>query len=270
MTRESDVVRSLVEMADTLVDDYDVIDLLTGLADRCVNLLDVSAAGVMLASPAGSLGTAASSSEAMRLLELFELQAEEGPCLDAFRTGEPTGYEDLEAESGRWPLFSAAALDAGFGSAYALPLRLREVTIGALNLLSVSRSPLDESDVIVARAFADLAALSVIHHRASAEAQRLNEQLSGALTSRVVIEQAKGVISERAGVTLVEAFSRLRGYARNRNLRLTDVAQAAVDGTLDPRAWSQQPVRRSPGRTGSRKAAQGQDPGQAAPRDTRP
>jgi GAF domain-containing protein len=270
MTRESDVVRSLVEMADTLVDDYDVIDLLTGLADRCVSLLAVSAAGVMLASPAGSLGLAASSSEAMRLLELFELQAQEGPCLDAFRTGEPTGHEDLEAGSGRWPSFAAAALDAGFRSACALPLRLREVTIGALNLLSVTRSPLDEADVIVARAFTDLAALSVIHHRASAEAQRLNEQLSAALTSRVVIEQAKGVISERAGITLAEAFSRLRAYARNRNLRLTDVAQAAVDGTLDPLAWALPPVRRSSGRTGSRKAAQGQDPGQAATRDTCP
>jgi GAF domain-containing protein len=238
MTREADVVRSLVEMADTLVDDYDVIDLLTGLADRCVSLLGVSAAGVMLVSAAGSLGLAASSSEAMRLLELFEIQAAEGPCLDAFRTGEPVGHEDLEAGSGRWPSFTAAALAAGFRSASALPLRLREVTLGALNLLSVTRSPLDEADVIVARAFADLAALSIAQHRASAEAQRLNEQLSGALTSRVVIEQAKGVISERAGVPLAEAFSRLRAYARNRNLRLTDVAQAAVDGTLDPKAWA--------------------------------
>jgi GAF domain-containing protein len=270
MTREAKVVRSLVEMADTLVDDYDIIDLLTGLADRCVNLLGVSAAGVMLASPAGSLGLAASSSEAMRLLELFELQAEEGPCLEAFRTGEPTSHENLEAGSGRWPLFSAAALDAGFRSASALPLRLREVTIGALNLLSVTSSPLDEADVIVARAFADLAALSVIHHRASTEAQRLNEQLSAALTSRVVIEQAKGVISERAGITLAEAFSRLRAYARNGNLRLTNVAQAAVDGTLDPLAWSAQLARRSPGKTGSRKAARGQDPGQAATRNTCP
>ena len=129
---------------------------------------------------------------------------------------------------------------------------------------------MEEADVIVARAFADLATLSIIQHRASAEAQRLNEQLSAALTSRVVIEQAKGVISERAGIDLAEAFLRLRAYARNSNLRLTDVARAAVDGTLDPLAWSQQPVGRSPGRTGSRKAAQGRDPGQAAARDTCP
>ena len=174
---------------------YDVVDLLTGLTDRCVDLPGVSAAGVMLASPAGSLGLVASSSEAMRLLELFELQAQEGPCLDAFRIGEPVGHENLEAGAGRWPSFSAAALQAGFRSASALPLRWREVTLGVMNLLSITRAPMAEADLIVARAFADLATLSITQHRASAEAQRLNEQLSAALTSRVVIEQAKGVIT---------------------------------------------------------------------------
>ena len=251
MTREADVVRALVEMADTLVDDYDIVDLLTGLADRCVDLLGVSAAGVMLAapvmliSPKGSLGLLASSSEAMRLLELFELQAQEGPCLDAFRTGERVEHVNLAAGSGRWPSFSAAALEAGFQSASALPLRWREMTLGALNLLSVTQTPMDEADVIVARAFADLATLSIVQHRATDEAKSLNEQLTGALTSRVAIEQAKGVISERAGIGVAEAFSRLRGYARNRNLRLSDVAAAAVDGTLDPLAWAQ-PARPAP------------------------
>ena len=245
MSREADVVRSLVEMADTLVDDYDIIDLLTGLTDRCVKLLGVSAAGVMLVSPKGSMGLVASSSEAMRLLELFEIQAQEGPCLDAFRTGERVEHVNLEAGRGRWPSFSAAALGAGFQSASALPLRLRDVTLGALNLLSVRQKPMDEADAIVARAFADLASLSIVQHRATAEAQRLTEQLSGALTSRVVIEQAKGVISERAGVDLAEAFSRLRHYARDSNRRLTDVAEAAVDGTLDPLAWAS-PTRSAP------------------------
>jgi GAF domain-containing protein len=133
-----------------------------------------------------------------------------------FRTGERVGHENLDAGSGRWPSFSAAALQAGFQSASAVPLRLRDVTIGALNLLSVTRAPMAEADVIVARGFADLAALSIAQHRASAEAQRLNEQLSGPLTSRVVIEQAKGVISERAGVDLAEAFARLRRVRRRR------------------------------------------------------
>ncbi len=238
MTRESDVVRVLVQMADTLVDDYDVVDLLTGMADRSVTMLGASAAGVMLASPACALGLVASSSEAMRLLELFELQAREGPCLDAFRSGELVRHEILTAGSGRWPSFSSAALAAGFRSAIAIPLRLRQATVGALNLLNTSHEPMDEADVIVARAFADLAAVGIIQHRASAEAQRVNEQLSAALNSRVVIEQAKGVLSERAGVDLAEAFTRMRAYARNRNLRLTEVAQAAVDGTLDPLAWA--------------------------------
>src|SRR5438067_6290685 len=142
MAREADVLRSLVEIADTLVDDYDVVDLLTGVADRCVTLLGVSAAGVMLASPAGSLGLVASSSEAMRLLELFELQEQEGPCLDAFRTGERVGHENLDAGPGRCPSFSAAARKAGFASAPALPLRLRDVPMGALNLPRLPGAPM--------------------------------------------------------------------------------------------------------------------------------
>ena len=160
MTREADVVKSLVEMADTLVDDYDVVDMLTGLADRCVSLLGVSAAGVMLASPAGSLGLVASSSEAMRLLELFELQAQEGPCLDAFRTGEPVEHENLQAGPAGGRCSPPPPSRPASPSALALPLRLREMTLGALNLLSATRAPMAEADLIVARAFADLAALS--------------------------------------------------------------------------------------------------------------
>ena len=246
MPREADVVKALVEMADTLVDDYDVIDVLTGLAERCVNLLGVSAAGVMLVSPDGDLRVVASSSETMRVLELFELQAREGPCLDAFRTGERVEHETLSAGSGRWPQFSSAAVQAGFGSADALPLRLRDVTIGALNLFNIEQTPMDERDLIVARALADLAAISVLQHRAVTEKQRLNEQLAHALTSRIVIEQAKGVIAERANCDLAEAFSRLRNYARHHNRRLTEVAQAAIEHTLDPHAWQPRSLRHSP------------------------
>ena len=180
----------------------------------------------------------------MRLLELFELQAQEGPCLDAFRVGQPVEHENLRAGSGRWPSFSTAALKAGFQSEVALPLRLR-LPHWALNLLSVRQTPMVEADIIVARAFADLATVSILQHRTATEAHHLNEQLSAALTSRVVIEQAKGVIAERAGIDLAEAFSRLRRFARNRNrnLRLTDVAETAIVGSLDPQAWA--PARRS-------------------------
>jgi GAF domain-containing protein len=245
VSRETEVVAALVEMSDTLVEDYDVIDVLTALTDRCVHVLGVSAAGVMLASPHGDLRLVASSSEAMRVLELFELQAEEGPCLDAFRNGEPVEHENLELGSGRWPLFANEALQAGFRSVLALPLRLRDTTIGGLNLFSTEQTPMAEGDLVVARAFADLATISVLQHRAATDAPRLNEQLSHALTSRIAIEQAKGIIAERAQVDMAQAFSRLRGYARDNNLRLTDVAQTAVDGTLDPSAWAPTPPSRA-------------------------
>jgi hypothetical protein len=219
------------------VDDYDVVDHLTGLADRCVQLLGAAAAGVMLASPSGGLRLVASSSEAMRVLELFELQAQEGPCLDAFRTGEAVEHEVLRPGAGRWPRFSEVAAEAGFRSAFALPLRLRDATIGALNLVSTEETPMDETNAMVARAFADLTTISVLQQRAAAESQRVNEQPQHALTSRIVIEQAKGVVFERAGVDMAEAFSRLRAYARSHSLLLTDVAQAAIDGSLDPETW---------------------------------
>ena len=241
MTRETSIVQALVEIADNLVDTFDVVDVLTRLADQCVNVLGVSAAGVMLVSPEGDLRLVASSSETMRVVELFELQAQEGPCLDAFRTGEQVDHEILRAGSGRWPRLSIVAVEAGFQSAIALPLRLRDRTIGALNLFSVGETPMDEDDVMVARAFADLAAISIVQHRGATEAQLVNEQLSGALESRVLIEQAKGVIFERANVDMAEAFSRLRDYARSHRLLLTDVAQAAIDGSLDPHAWAAPP-----------------------------
>lgn len=237
-SRDQTIVDSLVAMADNLVTDFDVVDLLTSLADRCVSVLGVSAAGVMFASPAEELRLVASSSETMQVVELFELQAQEGPCLDAYRTGERVRHERLRAGTGRWPRFSLVALEAGFESVFALPLRLRDTTIGALNLFDTGESPMDERDVLVAQGFADLATISVLQHGVVTEAQRVNDQLSQALTSRVVIEQAKGVIAERVGVGVAEAFDRLRGYARAHNLRLTAVAEATIDGRLDHAAWS--------------------------------
>ena len=237
MTREADFVQSLVDLADTLVADYDVVDLLTGLTDRCVRVLGVSAAGVMLAAPSGELRLVAASSESMRVLEVFELQSEEGPCLDAFRTGEQVEAENLRAGTGRWPRFATVAVEAGFRSVFALPLRLRDLTIGVLNLVSGEQTPINEADVLVARAFADLATIGLMRERALTETQRVNEQLSRALTSRIIIEQAKGVVFARAGIDMTEAFSRLRTYARSHNLHLTDVARAAIDGTLDPQVW---------------------------------
>jgi GAF domain-containing protein len=232
MPREALLARTLVELADTLVDDFDVVELLTLLADRCVEVLDVSAAGLMLVAPEGSLRVAASSSEAMRVVELFELQSDEGPCLDCYRTGEPVLNQRLAEDISRWPQFGPVALKAGFLSVHALPMRLRGVIIGALNLFRADQGDMDDADVVAAQAFADVATIAILQHRAVLEAQVLNEQLNHALNSRIMIEQAKGVLAERAGLDMEQAFSRLRNHARSHNLRLVDVAQQVIDGTL--------------------------------------
>lgn len=232
MTRESTLARTLVQLADTLVADYDVVDVLTLLTDCCVDVLDVAAAGIMLAGPDGVLRVMASSSEAMRLLELFELQAEEGPCLDCFRTALPVVNQDLATVNGRWPRFAPEALAAGFHSVHALPMRLRGTVIGALNLFRQTPGDLREADVEAAQALADVATIAILQHRAKHEAQIVNDQLNHALNSRIVIEQAKGMVAERLGVNMEQAFNQLRGHARNHNLRLVDVAQGVIDGTL--------------------------------------
>jgi GAF domain-containing protein len=232
MTREALLSRTFVELADTLVNDFDVVELLTLVADRCVEVLDVDAAGIMLLAPEGDLRVMASSSEAMRLLELFELQAEEGPCLDCYRSGQPVVNQDLTTINGRWPRFAAEALQAGFHSVHALPLRVRGNIIGALNLFHAAQGEIDAVDIAVAQAFADVASIAILQYRAAREAQVLNQQLNQALNSRVVIEQAKGMVAEHNAMNMEEAFAALRGYARNHNLRLADVARDVIVGDL--------------------------------------
>jgi GAF domain-containing protein len=185
-----------------------------------------------LAAPNGDLRVMASSSETMRLLELFELQAEEGPCLDCYRTGQAVVNQDLAAVDGRWPRFVAEALAAGFHSVHALPMRLRGTVIGALNLFHIDPGEMRKADVDAAQALADVATIAILQHRATVEVQVLNEQLNQALNSRIVIEQAKGMVAERKAVDMEEAFVTLRSYARNHNLRLADVARDVIAGTL--------------------------------------
>ena len=228
------LARALVELADTLVAEFDVVELLTRLTDRCVELLEVTAAGLMLVAPGGDLRVMASSSDAMRMLELFEIQAREGPCLDSYRSGNPVAHGDLLTADDRWPRFAPAARTAGFRSAQAVPMRLRGSVIGALNLFNSKAGSLREEELQVAQAMADIATIAVLQHRAAAEAQVLNEQLSHALTERVVIEQAKGVIAERSGLAMEEAFGALRVYARSHNVRLAVVARDVINGTLQP------------------------------------
>jgi hypothetical protein len=237
MPREALLIRTLVELADSLVDDFDVVELLSLLAGRCVEVLGVSAAGVMLVAPEGDLRVVASSSEAMRVLELFELQSDEGPCLDCYRSGEAVLLdEDLAAVEGRWPRFAPVAAEAGFRSAHALPMRLRGAVIGALNLFAPHRGALSAADVVAGQALADVATIAVIQQRVASESRVLIDQLNTALTSRVLIEQAKGVLAERAGLSMESAFEAMRHYARDGNLHLADVARSVIDRSLAPGA----------------------------------
>lgn len=232
MAREALLVRTLVELADTMVDDFDIVELLTLLTDRCVEVLDVAAAGLMLAFPGGDLRVMASSSDAMRLLELFELQAEEGPCPDCYRTGQPIVNHRLADDDGRWPSFGPRALEAGFKSVHALPMRLRNVTVGALNLFRTDEGALNDDDVLAAQALADVATMAVVYHRAAGDTQLVNEQLHYALNTRIVIEQAKGIVAECSDLDMNRAFSVLRYHARSHNLRLVDVARDVIAGSL--------------------------------------
>jgi len=234
MARESLLIATLVELADNLVDHYDVIDVLTVLSDRCVEAMDVDAAGVMLSSPGGELQFVASSSESMRVLELFQIQADEGPCIDCFRCGLPIVNQSLSEADGRWPRFTPLALAQGFRSVHSLPLRLRGRTIGALNLFRTTQGPMEDDDVLVAQGLADVATIAILQHQSALDAHTLNEQLSGALNSRIVIEQAKGIISQATNCDMDEAFGRLRAHARNHNDGLTNVALALVEGNLIP------------------------------------
>jgi GAF domain-containing protein len=239
--REALLSQTFVELADTLVNDFDVVELLTLVADRCVEVLDVDAAGVMLLAPEGDLRVMASSSEAMRVLELFELQTEEGPCLDCYRTSQPVVNQDLAMVNGRWPHFAPEALEAGFHSVHALPLRVHGKTIGALNLFHAERGEIDEVDIAVAQAFADVASIAILQYRAALESHVLNEQLHHALNSRVVIEQAKGMVAQRRDLDMEQAFSVLRAYARNHNRRLADVARDVIVGTLSSSVLDDRP-----------------------------
>lgn len=233
MTRESVLSNTFVELADTLVDDFDIVDLLTTLSGRCVEILDVDAAGIMLVGSDSTLRAAASSSEMMRIVELFEIQAEEGPCWDCYRTGQPVVNQDLVDLDDRWPTFAPVATAAGFRATDAVPLRLRDQIIGALNLFSADPGSLDDSDLVVARALADVATIAILQQRRIFDADTINDQLSNALTNRVTIEQAKGIVAERERLDMPEAFDRLRSYARSNNLRLYDVAADLISGKLD-------------------------------------
>jgi hypothetical protein len=233
MNREQRLAETFVELADTLVDDFDVIDFLQVLAARCVELLDVGAAGIMLAAQGDSLVTVAASDERARLLELFEIQNDEGPCRDCYRLGAAVVNVDLDGARTRWPLFAPQAIAAGFRCANALPLRLRSQIVGSLNLFNAGTAGLDSAGLRMAQALADAATIGILQQRTIRRSEVAAAQLQGALTSRIVIEQAKGVLAERLQIRADDAFEVLRGAARSRNLLLSDLARDVASGSPD-------------------------------------
>jgi transcriptional regulator with GAF, ATPase, and Fis domain len=217
-----------VDVADTLVDDFDVVDFLVTLCEHATLVSSADAVGIVLADHHGQLRFMASSNESGRELELFQLQSDEGPCLDCVRTKQPVVNADLAGAGELWPSFAQLAIGAGFQAVHAFPMRLREEVIGALNLFSVSRMRLDTQEARVVQSLADVATIAILQERSIARAEALTEQLQGALNSRIVIEQAKGALARIEGISVDEAFEVLRGRARSQRRRLVDVATAVL------------------------------------------
>lgn len=233
MDESKRLAQIFVELADTLMDDFDVVDFLQTLTDRCVEMLRADAAGLMLTDQRGGLRLMAATLERARLLEVFELQILEGPCVECFTTGAAITNVELAEANKRWPVFTPAAVEAGFEATHAQPMRLRGRVIGALNLFTDRAVHLDDTDLAVGQAMADVATIGLLHQQNTYEQTVLSEQLQAALHSRVLVEQAKGALAARTGVSVSEAFATMRGHARTNQMKLSDVAERVVDGTID-------------------------------------
>ncbi|GAA2157791.1 GAF and ANTAR domain-containing protein [Actinomadura napierensis] len=234
LPRPQRVAQAFVALADTLVTGFDVIEFLQQLAEQCVELLQVDTTGIMVTDQRGHLRLMAASSEQTRLLELFQLQNEQGPCLDCFHSGRPVHCADLSGpEAARWPRFASRARNSGFAAVTGLPMRLRAEVIGAINLFRAEPGSLSDQHLALGQAIADIATIGLLQERAIRQGEVLNEQLQTALNSRVVIEQAKGVLAERHDCSMDEAFALLRRYARAHDRLLTDLAHAVVSRSVD-------------------------------------
>jgi GAF domain-containing protein len=231
-TVDERLAQTFVELADTLVGGFDLMEFLHMLTERCVELLEVNAAGLLLADSHGALQLVAASTEQARVAELFQIQNDEGPCLDSYRTGQPVIVPDITAgqAAARWPKFSAAAREMGFAAVHAIPMRLRDQIIGTLNLFGTVPDGLDPAVARAARALVDIATIGLLQERATREQGLVAGQLQVALNSRVIIEQAKGILAERLRVTPDQAFLALRAYSRNNNRPLTQLAADVIAG----------------------------------------
>jgi len=230
--RERAVSRAFVGLTNSLVDGADVVDLLSQLTADCAQLLDVASAGLLLADPRGVLHVMAASSERTRSLEMFQVQRGEGPCLDCFHTGMAVSVPDLSEQAEKWPRFVGAAADAGFASVHALPMRLRDHVLGALGLFGNRVGALNDDDLSLGQSLAHAASVALVADRATADTAMISEQVRTALNTRVQVEQAKGLLAQQGGMAMDQAFAALRGYARNRGLRLGDVARLLVSREL--------------------------------------
>ncbi|GII05370.1 GAF and ANTAR domain-containing protein [Planobispora takensis] len=239
--------RVLVELADTLVDDFDIIDFLDALAHHSVDLLGVTACAVLLADPEGPLSMVAASSEEARVLGLSQLNRKEGPTLEAYRGRAPVHCPDLPAAGGRWPVFAPAAAEAGFAAVDTLPMRLRDQAIGAMSLFRASPGPMDPEAAGFGQIMADMATIGILHRRAVRHHESVTEQLQLALNSRIMIEQAKGLLAGRLDLAPEQAFTVLRGYARAHNLKLTTASRALIQGELSIPRSDEAVGSRSPG-----------------------
>jgi GAF domain-containing protein len=233
VSREARLNAAFVKLADTLTDDYDVVDLLHTLVDECTAILDAQAGGLMLAGADGKLGLVASTSTRADLVEMMQLSAGKGPSIDCFSSGQPVGVADIENAMEEWPEFRAEALTQGFRSLYATPMRLRGEIIGTLNLMRTRVGILNSRDAEAAKALADVATIGILQERLIHERGIVADQLQRALESRILIEQAKGMLSEIGGISVDVAFENMRAYARSNNLRLRDVAERIVERSIN-------------------------------------
>jgi transcriptional regulator with GAF, ATPase, and Fis domain len=249
--REREVTQAFVALANSLADDFDVVDLLSGLTTDCARLLEIASAGVLLADRQRVLHVVAASSEATRNLELFQTQREEGPCLDCYHTGKPVSVADLKEHTDRWPQFVGAATAAGFASVHAVPMRLKDHVLGALGLFGGRVGALSDDDLSLAQALAHVGSVAIVHGSAVDDPAAVTEQLQSALNSRVVLEQAKGFVAQTGDLDMDQAFGALRRYARDHNERLSGVARTVISRELPAQhllehAQSDAPGRHSP------------------------
>jgi GAF domain-containing protein len=217
-----------VEIADTLIDDFDLVEFLQMLTARTSELAGMSATGLLLADQRGALQFMAASDERVHLLELFQIQADEGPCRDCFRQGSPVMHADLAVPSPRWLRFAPRAVAAGFRSVHAFPLKLRQQVIGSVGIFGSVPQQMDAADARIVQGLADVATIAILQERSIRRGEALTSQLQQALDSRIIIEQAKGAIAQLYGVTIDEAFELLRSYSRNHHQHLGHMAALIV------------------------------------------